>query len=167
VDDEGGADELTPRDRRALWSWVPWAVAALGFAFAAFDVFFVRPEMLELAASGRAVTGEVLSVSRGLPGQSVRAISPRLNGGVVGVMDPELGWQAVDAGGVGHVGERVPVLCSMPLRRCERAARVAAYERTWPPPPGVARGLALLVFAAVTALVMQRRSVTSRARRPP
>jgi len=157
VDGDGEGIELAPRDRRALWSWVPGAVAMLGLAFGAFDVFVVRPEMQAVASSGRPVVGEVLSVAHGIPGQSARAVVPQLNHGTIGVLDAEIGWQIVDGGAEGRLGERVPLLCSTPLHRCERAARVAAYTAAWSVTPGVIRALALLALAAAMALIVRRR----------
>jgi hypothetical protein len=137
--------------RRIFRGWLPVLLVILALGFAGFDSFVVRPAMVSLAATGRKVTGTVLS-----SGGATR-IAFRRASSAIGVDDAELGWQLVDGPGGESVGARVAVLCSTPAGCCEPAARVSSYVARWPLSAGMIRAAALLSLAIIGAVVTRRR----------
>ena len=129
----------------------PVLLAGLALAFGIYDAFVVRPAMVSYAATGRRATGTVLSSVGGNKNGSRRASA------AIGVDDAALGWQLVDGNGGEAVGDRVELLCSTPVGRCETAARVSAYVNGWPFSAGMIRAGVLLSVAALAAFLTRRR----------
>jgi hypothetical protein len=104
-------------------------LGVFGLGALAFEMFFVRPEMLRISIEGRRVVGEViLSAPSG-----EKAFRYRLRRrSTIGVLDPQLGWQVVEAYGPRPVGERVPLLCATGMRRCAIERDVSAQLSMWP-----------------------------------
>src|SRR5579862_8229524 len=105
---------------RWLRGWFPATLAILGFVLGAFDAFVVRPAMISFARTGRRVTGLALASRSATvnPNPDPTKRAPGRSGGIVGVSDPELGWQIVDTSGEDDAGASVALLCSTPQGRC-------------------------------------------------
>jgi hypothetical protein len=125
-----------------------------GVGAAAFDLWLVRPEYVELSKRGRPVTGEVV-MSTGVMGDGKSLTArQRRSYSLVAVHDTELGRQTVEISDLRKVGERIPMLCLTSARRCESADRVVAYVQRWPATPGAVLGAAGVAVALVLAIVL-------------
>ena len=82
---------------------------------------------LALIATARTVTGEVLSIGPH-GGKGV----PSVPSALVGVLDPELGWQVLSAHGDLKPGDHVRLLCTTALARCAVAQDIADNLSAWP-----------------------------------
>jgi hypothetical protein len=134
--------------------WLPAGLMLVAVAFAAVDAFVIRPAMVAIALSGRRVIGTRVA---GASPPTIRHVESRRPGGVVGVQDPELGWQMVEDNGAEDVGASIPLLCSTPAGRCERLSVVSAYAEHWPLTTGMGRAAILFALAAVASFVTRAR----------
>jgi hypothetical protein len=136
-------------------------LGVFGLGALAFEMFFVRPEMLRISTEGRRVVGEVIlsapSGDRPYGRRFLRRVS------TIGVLDPQLGWQVVDVYGRRPVGERVPLLCATGMRRCAIEADVSAHRSMWPVTTLNIVGVAGVAIAVVWANSLRR---AARRRRP-
>jgi len=144
----------------ALGSWLPGLLAVVGFGAITFEVVVGHPDVARFARDGRRVIGEVGAV---FPRDLSRPAAPRNLQSRIFVEDPELGPQTIEVSRALRPGERVPLLCLTPARRCESADVVHERLSLWPLTPLVLSGASALAGAGLLALArayLLRRRVT-------
>ncbi len=150
-------DVLRRAELRTMFAgWLPAVLMLFAVVFGAVDAFVIRPAMVAVAVSGRRMMGTRVA---GASVPTIRHVEARRPGGVVGVQDPELGWQVVEDNGAEDVGASIPLLCSTPARRCERLSVVSAYVEHWPLTTGMARAAILLLLSVVASFVTRARAL--------
>jgi hypothetical protein len=129
-------------------------LALTGTAAVAYESFIGHPEIVRFATAGRLVVGQVYA--RPAPNNPYR---DRLawDRSRIAVEDPELGPKVVEVYGPLPIGQRVPVLCLTPARRCMGADVVKERLDLWPLTPVMLTGATELALAGLLWAATRRR----------
>ena len=150
---------MTPAVRFAAGSTLALALLVLGGARLAIELGIDHPQALRFAHEGRSAVGTVFTnrarSQAGKWGSST----------VVEVTDAELGWQSVRTAEAHVVGDRVPLVCLTPLRRCAVASEVNAQVARWPLTSGILMSAACVILSSVFFFGSRRRRTESPPRR--
>jgi hypothetical protein len=144
----------------ALGSWLPGLLSVVGLGAITFEVAVGHPDAVRFARDGRTVVGQATTV---VTHDISRGEAPRTMYSRIFVEDPELGPQTIEVSRALRPGERVPLLCLTPARRCESADIVHERLSLWPLTPLVLSGGGALAGAGLMALArayLLRRRVT-------
>ena len=135
-------------------------LAGVGIVMGAFHLFITRPDATRFSQQGRRVVGNVV-LSSGSKYGHAGARSDR-SYCTIGVNDPEIGWQVVQAYGSRPVGEAVALFCLTSARRCMTAEQVADDLVVWPPDAGLLTACVAVALAGVSGLALRRSRLRNR-----
>jgi hypothetical protein len=79
----------------------------------------------------------------------------------IGVNDPEIGWQVVEAYGPRAVGQAVALICLTAAHRCMLADQVTDRVASWPATPRMAISTVSMGLGALLWLTSRRRDRAS------